>query len=91
MRPPVVGLEVVWWMFRRRLRFAVLGAVVVPFLVELIPHRQAHVIGVREAAAWTVVQVLRGVGLAGFLWWYGGTWGRCSTCSRHISSTRVGG
>jgi tellurite resistance protein TerC len=48
---------------------AVLGAVVVMLLVDLVAHRHAHVIGVREAAAWSMVWVLCGVGFGGLIWW----------------------
>jgi tellurite resistance protein TerC len=48
---------------------AVLGAVIVMLLVDLVAHRRAHVIGVREAAAWSMVWVLCGVGFGGFIWW----------------------
>lgn len=50
--------------------FAVLGAVLAMLLVDLLAHRHAHVIGVREAAAWSVVWVACGVGF-GVLIWFG--------------------
>lgn len=57
--------------------FAVLGAVLVMLLLDLIAHRHAHVIGVREAASWTVVWVLCGVGFGGYIWWeYGAEFGQ---------------
>ncbi len=57
--------------------FAVLGAVLVMLLVDLVAHRHAHVIGVREAATWTVVWVLCGVGFGGWIWWhYGADFGQ---------------
>ncbi|WP_068120380.1 TerC family protein, partial [Nocardioides massiliensis] len=57
--------------------FAVLGAVLVMLLIDLVAHRHAHVIGVREAAAWTVVWVLCGVGFGGYVWWeYGSEFGQ---------------
>ena len=57
--------------------FAVLGAVLVMLLVDLVAHRQAHVIGVREAAAWSVFWVACGVGFGGFIWWrYGADFGQ---------------
>ncbi|RYB88541.1 TerC family protein [Nocardioides glacieisoli] len=57
--------------------FAVLGAVLIMLLVDLVAHRHAHVIGVREAAGWTVVWVLCGVGFGGYVWWeYGAEFGQ---------------
>jgi len=57
--------------------FAVLGAVLVMLMVDLLAHRQAHVIGVREAAAWSVFWVACGVGFGGFIWWrYGAEFGQ---------------
>jgi tellurite resistance protein TerC len=57
--------------------FAVLGAVLVMLLVDLVAHRHAHVIGVREAASWTVVWVLCGVGFGAYVWWeYGAEFGQ---------------
>jgi tellurite resistance protein TerC len=56
---------------------AVLGAVLVMLLVDLVAHRHAHVIGVREAAAWSLVWVACGVGFGGFIWWqYGAELGQ---------------
>jgi tellurite resistance protein TerC len=52
--------------------FAVLGAVLVMLLVDLVAHRRAHVIGVREAAAWSMVWVICGVGFGGLVWWHFG-------------------
>ena len=54
-----------WWL-------AVIGAVLVMLLIDLVAHRHAHVIGVREAAAWSVVWVLCGVGFGGIVWWWWG-------------------
>ncbi len=41
-------------------------------LVDLVAHRQAHVIGVREAAVWSVVWVACGVGFGALIWWHYG-------------------
>ena len=38
--------------------FVVLGVIVAMLAVDLVAHRKAHVIGVREAAAWSIVWVL---------------------------------
>jgi tellurite resistance protein TerC len=57
--------------------FAVIGAVLVMLLVDLVAHRQAHVIGVREAAAWSVFWVTCGVGFGALVWWaYGAELGQ---------------
>lgn len=56
---------------------AVLGAVLVMLLVDLVAHRHAHVIGVREAAAWSVIWVACGVGFGALVWWgYGAELGQ---------------
>src|SRR3712207_2406543 len=36
--------------------------------VDLFAHRRAHVIGVREAAAWSAVWVVLGVGFGALVW-----------------------
>ncbi len=41
---------------------AVLAPILAMLAVDLIAHRHAHVIGVREAAAWSAVWVALGVG-----------------------------
>ena len=57
--------------------FAVIAAVLIMLLVDLVAHRHAHVIGVREAAAWSVVWMFCGVGFGGLIWWwYGGELGQ---------------
>ena len=52
--------------------FAVLGAILAMLAVDLFAHRHAHVIGVREAAAWSAVWVVIGVGFGALIWWYYG-------------------
>ena len=47
---------------------AVLGLIVAMLAVDLFAHRRAHVIGVREAAAWSAVWVLIGVGFGSWVW-----------------------
>ncbi len=47
---------------------AVLGGIVVMLVVDLVAHRQAHVIGVREAAAWSVFWVAIGVAFGAWVW-----------------------
>lgn len=46
--------------------FAVIAAMLA---VDLVAHRTAHVIGVREAAAWSVFWVASGVTFGGIIWW----------------------
>lgn len=52
--------------------FAVIGAILVMLAVDLIAHRRAHVIRVREAAAWSLVWVVLGVVFGLIVW---NTWG----------------
>lgn len=47
---------------------AVLGGIVAMLAVDLFAHRKAHVIGVREAAAWSAVWVAIGVGFGVGIW-----------------------
>jgi tellurite resistance protein TerC len=47
---------------------AVLGGIVAMLAVDLIAHRRAHVIGVREAAAWSGVWVTIGVAFGAWVW-----------------------
>jgi tellurite resistance protein TerC len=51
---------------------AVLGGIVAMLAVDLVAHRRAHVIGVREAAAWSAVWVAIGVGFGIAVWWFWG-------------------
>jgi tellurite resistance protein TerC len=56
---------------------AVLGLIVGMLAVDLFAHRRAHVIGVREAAAWSAVWVVIGVGFGAWVWWtYGAELGQ---------------
>ncbi|SFF63484.1 TerC family protein [Blastococcus tunisiensis] len=48
---------------------AVLGLIVGMLAVDLFAHRRAHVIGVREAAAWSAVWVTIGIAFGAWLWW----------------------
>jgi tellurite resistance protein TerC len=48
---------------------AVLAAIVAMLAVDLFAHRRAHVIGVREALAWSGVWVACGVGFGVVVWW----------------------
>lgn len=56
---------------------AVLALILAMLAVDLLAHRRAHVIGVREAAAWSAVWVGVGVGFGAVVWWvYGGELGQ---------------
>jgi tellurite resistance protein TerC len=48
---------------------AVLGFIVGMLAVDLFAHRRVHVIGVREAAAWSALWVAVGVGFGAWVWW----------------------
>ncbi|NYF16744.1 tellurite resistance protein TerC [Microbacterium sp. AK009] len=52
--------------------FVVLGVIVAMLAVDLVAHRKAHVIGVREAAAWSIVWVLSGITFGIVVW---NSWG----------------
>ena len=49
--------------------FAVLGVILAMLAVDLVAHRSAHVVGVREAAAWSAVWVALGLAFGGVIWW----------------------
>ncbi|GAA4409556.1 TerC family protein [Actinokineospora soli] len=51
---------------------AVLGVILLMLAVDLFAHRRAHVVGVREAAAWSAVWVALGLGFGAVVWW---VWG----------------
>ena len=55
---------------------SVLGLILAMLALDLLAHRRAHVVGVREAAVWTVVWVSLGLAFGGLVWWmYGPTAG----------------
>ena len=60
-------MAVPWWAWA-----AVLGVIVVMLAVDLFAHRKAHVVGVREAAAWSGLWVALGVAFGAVVWW---VWG----------------
>ena len=60
-------MVVAWWAWA-----AVLGVILVMLAVELFAHRKAHVVGVREAAAWSGLWVALGIGFGAIVWW---VWG----------------
>jgi tellurite resistance protein TerC len=65
-------MSVPWWVW-----FAVLGVILTMLVVDLVAHRRAHVIGVREAALWSTVWVALGVGFGALVWWlYGAEFGQ---------------
>lgn len=47
---------------------AVLAFIVVMLAIDLVAHRKAHVIGVREAATWSAVWIAFGVGFGAIVW-----------------------
>ena len=55
---------------------ALLGAVLLMLLVDLVLHRDAHVIKVKEAAIWSAIWVAIGLAVGGVIWWaYGQEFG----------------
>ncbi len=60
-------MVVAWWAWA-----AVLGVILVMLAVDLFAHRKAHVVGVREAAAWSGLWVALGIGFGAIVWW---VWG----------------
>ena len=64
-------MDVPFWLWA-----AVLGLILAMLALDLLAHRSAHVVGVREAAAWTAVWVSLGLAFGGVVWWmYGPTAG----------------
>lgn len=57
--------------------FAVIGLILLMLTIDLVAHRRAHVISVREAAAWSAVWVLMGVAFGCVVWFgYGAEFGQ---------------
>ena len=48
---------------------AVLGVILVMLAVDLVAHRNAHVVSMREAASWSAVWVSLGVAFGVIVWW----------------------
>ena len=48
---------------------AVLGVIAIMLTIDLVAHRSAHVIGVREAAGWSIFWITSGVAFGGVIWW----------------------
>ena len=50
-----------WW-------FGVIGVILAMLAIDLFAHRKAHIIGVKEAAAWSALWVALGVGFGILIW-----------------------
>ena len=56
---------------------AVLAVIIAMLAIDLLAHRQAHVIGLREAASWSVFWVLSGISFGVIVWMlYGADFGQ---------------
>lgn len=51
---------------------AVLAIILIMLAVDLVAHRKAHVVGIREALGWSAVWVALGLGFGAVIWW---AWG----------------
>ncbi|WP_051442456.1 TerC family protein [Saccharomonospora iraqiensis] len=60
-------MTVAWWAWA-----GVLAVILMMLAVDLIAHRTAHVVGVREALAWSGVWVALGVTFGLVVWWFWG-------------------
>ncbi|MDO7882625.1 TerC family protein [Salinibacterium soli] len=47
---------------------AVIGVIVLMLAIDLVAHRKAHVIGLREAAGWSIFWVLSGITFGAIIW-----------------------
>ncbi|WP_024874374.1 TerC family protein [Saccharomonospora piscinae] len=56
-----------WWVW-----LAVLGVILLMLAIDLFAHRRAHVVGVKEALAWSAVWVTLGLSFGVLVWW---VWG----------------
>ena len=52
---------------------ALIAGILAMLAVDLFMHRDAHVIGVKEAAVWSLIWVAVAVAVGGAIWWYYGT------------------
>lgn len=50
-----------------------LAGILAMLAVDLLLHRDAHVIGVKEAAIWSAIWVTIGLAVGGAIWWYYGS------------------
>lgn len=53
--------------------FLLLAGILAMLMVDLFLHRDAHVIGMREAAWWSALWVSIGLAVGGAIWWYYGS------------------
>src|SRR5699024_7625764 len=60
-RSPIMHTPLWLWL-------AVIAFIVVMLAIDLVAHRKAHVIGVREAAVWSAVWIALGVGFGAIVW-----------------------
>ncbi|MEW9528051.1 TerC family protein [Microbispora sp. NPDC049125] len=58
-----MSLQVPWWAWA-----AVVGVILVMLAIDLFAHRKAHVVGFREALAWSGVWVALGLGFGVVVW-----------------------
>ena len=47
---------------------AVIGVIIAMLVIDLVAHRQAHVIGLREASGWSIFWVLSGLSFGVIVW-----------------------
>lgn len=52
---------------------AVLAAILIMLAIDLFAHRQAHVVGTREAAVWSGVWIALGLAFGAVVWWQWGS------------------
>ena len=60
-------MNVALWMW-----FAVLAVIVVMLLIDLLAHRDAHEISLREGGVWSLFWVSSGIAFGALIWWYFG-------------------
>jgi tellurite resistance protein TerC len=66
-----MGMDISLWVW-----LALIAAILAMLLVDLLMHRDAHEIGLREAATWSVIWVTIGLAVGGVIWWgYGSEFG----------------
>lgn len=53
--------------------FLLLGGIIAMLIVDLFMHRDAHVIGVKEAAWWSALWVTIGLSVGGVIWYFYGS------------------
>jgi tellurite resistance protein TerC len=66
-----MGMDISLWVC-----LALITAILAMLLVDLLMHRDAHEIGLREAATWSAIWVTIGLAVGGVIWWgYGSEFG----------------